>query len=223
MWTSDTEDPLENEMLHLKELILIFKCLNKIKIDTQKVMHCCLLTCFFFQMDHFCSFDGHSGAVCGVVHKEGLPEFLTVSEDCSVRRWTWTAGTPLRCSCEHVLGALCSWAVREDWLECVCAQRERPTSTAKSQRCVSLKPRICCSLVMNLVCWSYGSTTQQLSASRWSKCMKKFQPKYFSILLPSNFWLFPSPLLNFIVPELHLCLSYYMMVLIICLRVSGIK
>ncbi|XP_011484331.1 telomerase protein component 1 [Oryzias latipes] len=43
------------------------------------------------EMDHFCSFDGHSGAVCGVVHKEGLPEFLTVSEDCSVRRWTWTA------------------------------------------------------------------------------------------------------------------------------------
>ncbi|XP_024136918.1 telomerase protein component 1 isoform X2 [Oryzias melastigma] len=43
------------------------------------------------QMDHFCTFSGHSGAVCGVVHKEGLPEFLTVSEDCSLRRWTWTA------------------------------------------------------------------------------------------------------------------------------------
>ncbi|RVE60961.1 hypothetical protein OJAV_G00166140 [Oryzias javanicus] len=43
------------------------------------------------QMDHFCTFSGHSGAVCGVVHKEGLPEFLSVSEDCSLRRWTWTA------------------------------------------------------------------------------------------------------------------------------------
>lgn len=67
----------------------------------------------------------------------------------------------------------------------------------------------------------HNNCPQAGEANAWKSSF--FQPKYFSILLPSNFWLFPSPLLNFIVPELHLCLSYYMMVLIICLRVSGIK
>ncbi|XP_068196133.1 telomerase protein component 1 [Antennarius striatus] len=42
------------------------------------------------QVEHFSTFQGHSGAICGVVRKEGLPEFLSVSEDCSLRCWTWT-------------------------------------------------------------------------------------------------------------------------------------
>ncbi|XP_031721049.1 telomerase protein component 1 [Anarrhichthys ocellatus] len=41
------------------------------------------------QVEHFGTLQGHSGAICGVVCKEELPEFLTVSEDCSLRCWTW--------------------------------------------------------------------------------------------------------------------------------------
>ncbi|XP_035526254.1 telomerase protein component 1 [Morone saxatilis] len=46
------------------------------------------------QVEHFSTFQGHSGAIHGVVRKEGLPEFLTVSEDCSLRCWTWTTKCP---------------------------------------------------------------------------------------------------------------------------------
>ncbi|XP_026169954.1 telomerase protein component 1 [Mastacembelus armatus] len=46
------------------------------------------------QVDHFSTFRGHSGAIHGVSCKEGNPEFLTVSEDCSLRSWTWTAESP---------------------------------------------------------------------------------------------------------------------------------
>ncbi|XP_044076665.1 telomerase protein component 1 isoform X2 [Siniperca chuatsi] len=47
------------------------------------------------QVEHFSTLQGHSGAICGVVRKERLPEFLTVSEDCSLRCWTWTTeGSP---------------------------------------------------------------------------------------------------------------------------------
>lgn len=46
------------------------------------------------QVEHFGTFQGHSGAICGVVHKEGLPEFLTVSEDRSLRCWTWATESP---------------------------------------------------------------------------------------------------------------------------------
>ncbi|CAL8278850.1 unnamed protein product [Lota lota] len=42
-----------------------------------------------FQVEHFCTFQGHSGAVHGVVSKKGLTEFLTVSEDLSLRSWAW--------------------------------------------------------------------------------------------------------------------------------------
>ncbi|XP_035489691.2 telomerase protein component 1 [Scophthalmus maximus] len=42
------------------------------------------------QMQHFNTFQGHSGAIHGVVRKQGVPEFLTVSEDFSLRSWTWT-------------------------------------------------------------------------------------------------------------------------------------
>ncbi|XP_042353328.1 telomerase protein component 1 isoform X2 [Plectropomus leopardus] len=41
------------------------------------------------QVEHLATFQGHSGAICGVVCKEGLQEFLTVSEDCSLRCWMW--------------------------------------------------------------------------------------------------------------------------------------
>ncbi|XP_067462602.1 telomerase protein component 1 [Thunnus thynnus] len=42
------------------------------------------------QVEHFGTFQGHSGAIHGVVNKEGSQEFLTVSEDCSLRCWTLT-------------------------------------------------------------------------------------------------------------------------------------
>ncbi|KAJ3595049.1 hypothetical protein NHX12_004354 [Muraenolepis orangiensis] len=42
-----------------------------------------------FQVEHFCTFQGHSGAIHGVVSKKGLSEFLTVSEDLSLRCWPW--------------------------------------------------------------------------------------------------------------------------------------
>ncbi|XP_049888722.1 telomerase protein component 1 isoform X1 [Epinephelus moara] len=46
------------------------------------------------QVEHFGTFQGHSGAICEVVCKEGLQQFLTVSEDCSLRCWTWTTESP---------------------------------------------------------------------------------------------------------------------------------
>ncbi|XP_068460550.1 telomerase protein component 1 [Clinocottus analis] len=46
------------------------------------------------QVEHFGTLQGHSGAICGVICKEGLTEFLTVSEDCSMRSWTWTTESP---------------------------------------------------------------------------------------------------------------------------------
>lgn len=44
------------------------------------------------QVEHFRTFQGHNGAIYGVVRKEGAQEFLTVSEDCSLRCWTWEIG-----------------------------------------------------------------------------------------------------------------------------------
>lgn len=49
------------------------------------------------QMDHFRTLHGHSGPICGVVRKEGFPDFLSVSADCSVRCWSWTSeGSPIQ-------------------------------------------------------------------------------------------------------------------------------
>ncbi|CAL8366173.1 unnamed protein product [Boreogadus saida] len=42
-----------------------------------------------FQVEHFCTFQGHSGAVRGVVSKNGLTELLSVSADLSLRSWAW--------------------------------------------------------------------------------------------------------------------------------------
>ncbi|KAM4552471.1 telomerase protein component 1 isoform 1-T3 [Odontesthes bonariensis] len=42
------------------------------------------------QVEHFSTFQGHSGGVHGIAQKKGVPEFLTVSEDCSLRSWTCT-------------------------------------------------------------------------------------------------------------------------------------
>ncbi|XP_018533631.1 telomerase protein component 1 [Lates calcarifer] len=50
------------------------------------------------QMQHFSTFNGHSGAIHGVVCKQGAPEFLSVSEDGSLRCWTWTAKSPVHLS-----------------------------------------------------------------------------------------------------------------------------
>ncbi|XP_076601969.1 telomerase protein component 1 isoform X2 [Chaetodon auriga] len=46
------------------------------------------------QVEHYSTFQGHSGAISGVVSKEGLSEFLTVSEDRSLRCWTLTIEGP---------------------------------------------------------------------------------------------------------------------------------
>ncbi|XP_031153943.1 telomerase protein component 1 isoform X2 [Sander lucioperca] len=46
------------------------------------------------QVEHFGTFQGHSGAIQGVARKEGVPEFLTVSEDCSLRCWIWGMESP---------------------------------------------------------------------------------------------------------------------------------
>ncbi|XP_039999978.1 telomerase protein component 1 isoform X2 [Xiphias gladius] len=57
------------------------------------------------QMEHFNTFQGHSGAIRGVVCKRGVSEFLTVSEDCSLRCWTWNKKSPLHLS--DSITALC--------------------------------------------------------------------------------------------------------------------
>ncbi|XP_007567502.1 telomerase protein component 1 isoform X1 [Poecilia formosa] len=45
------------------------------------------------QVEHFSTFLGHSGAVHGVAQKGKVPEFLTVSEDGSLRCWAWRTDT----------------------------------------------------------------------------------------------------------------------------------
>ncbi|XP_054870069.1 telomerase protein component 1 isoform X2 [Amphiprion ocellaris] len=57
-----------------------------------------------FQVEHFSTFQGHSGAVHGVVLKEE-GEFLSVSEDRSLRCWTWTTESPR--SLRGAITALC--------------------------------------------------------------------------------------------------------------------
>ncbi|CAK6973113.1 LOW QUALITY PROTEIN: telomerase protein component 1 [Scomber scombrus] len=42
------------------------------------------------QVDHFGTFHGHSGAIHGVFDKEETQEFISISEDCSLRCWMWT-------------------------------------------------------------------------------------------------------------------------------------
>ncbi|XP_074545467.1 telomerase protein component 1-like [Halichoeres trimaculatus] len=57
------------------------------------------------QVEHFNTFQGHSGSIHGVALKEEVPEFLTVSEDCSLRCWTITKEGPT--SCRGPVTALC--------------------------------------------------------------------------------------------------------------------
>lgn len=45
------------------------------------------LVFILLQVQHFNTFQGHSAAVCGVVQKKGLSEFLSVSQDCTLRCW----------------------------------------------------------------------------------------------------------------------------------------
>ncbi|PWA30048.1 hypothetical protein CCH79_00009700, partial [Gambusia affinis] len=45
------------------------------------------------EVEHFSTFLGHSGAVHGVAQKGEVPEFLTVSEDGSLRCWAWRTDT----------------------------------------------------------------------------------------------------------------------------------
>lgn len=48
------------------------------------------------QVEHLKTFQGHRGAVHGVASQEAVPEFLSVSEDCSLRRWKLMAGNSVR-------------------------------------------------------------------------------------------------------------------------------
>ncbi|XP_061775591.1 telomerase protein component 1 isoform X2 [Nerophis ophidion] len=57
------------------------------------------------QMEHINTFQGHSGAVCSIVREENTPHFLTVSEDCSLRSWTWE--TEHQPSLRGTVSALC--------------------------------------------------------------------------------------------------------------------
>uniref|UniRef100_A0A1A8DN79 Telomerase-associated protein 1 n=3 Tax=Nothobranchius TaxID=28779 RepID=A0A1A8DN79_NOTKA len=57
------------------------------------------------QVEHFSSFQGHSGSVRGVTLRGGLSEFLTVSEDRSLRSWTWT--TEISSNLKGSISALC--------------------------------------------------------------------------------------------------------------------
>ncbi|XP_054623593.1 telomerase protein component 1 isoform X2 [Dunckerocampus dactyliophorus] len=52
------------------------------------------------QMEHFSTFQGHSGAVRSIVQEESTPQFLTVSEDRSLRSWTWETALCASCT-EH--------------------------------------------------------------------------------------------------------------------------
>ncbi|KAM6989331.1 telomerase protein component 1 [Tautogolabrus adspersus] len=65
------------------------------------------------QVEHLNTFQGHSGSVHVVVPKQGLPEFLTVSEDCSLRSWTLTTDGPS--SLNGPVTALC-FSQRDDLL-----------------------------------------------------------------------------------------------------------
>ncbi|KAL6103821.1 tep1 [Pungitius sinensis] len=65
------------------------------------------------QVEHFGTLQGHSGAVCGVVLEEGLPEFLSVSQDRSLRRWKRTTERPP--SLRGPVAALC-FSRGGDWL-----------------------------------------------------------------------------------------------------------
>ncbi|XP_037643580.1 telomerase protein component 1 isoform X2 [Sebastes umbrosus] len=61
------------------------------------------------QVEHFATFQGHSGAIRGVIRgvipEQGGADFFTVSEDCSLRGWTW--GTEFSPSLTGPVTALC--------------------------------------------------------------------------------------------------------------------
>ncbi|KAI3374681.1 hypothetical protein L3Q82_021258 [Scortum barcoo] len=65
------------------------------------------------QVEHFSTFQGHSGGINKVVRKDGLKEILTISEDFSLRCWTVTTETPP--SLKGPVTALC-FSQRDDLL-----------------------------------------------------------------------------------------------------------
>ncbi|XP_061652420.1 telomerase protein component 1 isoform X2 [Phyllopteryx taeniolatus] len=46
------------------------------------------------QVEHFSTFQGHSGSIRSIAREGNNPEFLTVSEDRSLRSWTWETERP---------------------------------------------------------------------------------------------------------------------------------
>lgn len=52
----------------------------------------------FVQVENLNTFQGHSGPIRGLACREEVPEFLSVSEDYSLRCWTWKTGTPCICT-----------------------------------------------------------------------------------------------------------------------------
>ncbi|XP_061694607.1 telomerase protein component 1 isoform X2 [Syngnathoides biaculeatus] len=47
-----------------------------------------------FQVEHFSTLLGHSGGIRSIAREGNIPEFLTVSEDRSLRSWTWQTERP---------------------------------------------------------------------------------------------------------------------------------
>ncbi|XP_057712821.1 telomerase protein component 1 isoform X2 [Corythoichthys intestinalis] len=46
------------------------------------------------QVEHLSTFQGHSGGICSIARNGSIREFLTVSEDRSLRSWTWETERP---------------------------------------------------------------------------------------------------------------------------------
>ncbi|XP_077471259.1 telomerase protein component 1 isoform X2 [Stigmatopora argus] len=46
------------------------------------------------QVEHLSTFQGHAGAICSIACNGSIPEFLTLSKDCSLRSWTWETEKP---------------------------------------------------------------------------------------------------------------------------------
>lgn len=149
--------PLEvrqlSQLLCIQTIFLI-QCLIQIDLVSIVIQRICLP---FVQVENLNTFQGHSGGVCGLVCKDGVPEFLTISEDCSLRCWTWKTGTP----CVATLMTLSFHRFHVHChSHCVGSfQKVLVRTGVLFQLCASLHWVMCFSLVMNLGCWRSGSTT----------------------------------------------------------------
>lgn len=88
-WRSVTTTMLPNKVLEF--IVVLSPCLIQIDLVYVLIQSIYLPS---VQVENLDTFQGHRGAVRGLVCRGGVPEFLTVSEDCSLRCWTWKTGTP---------------------------------------------------------------------------------------------------------------------------------